>query len=108
MDVLCPAGTLQPNRVSITSYHDPPFSYPPSASPIRSARASANMFVFQNKVDIKVCRDPARLYVSMLTLQSMSEQDQKALNMYGKAPAKNLLTKMQKVRRISEARSKLC
>ena len=27
----------------------------------------------------------------------MSEQDQKALNMYGKVPAKNLLTKMQKV-----------
>jgi len=27
----------------------------------------------------------------------MSEQDQKAFKMYGKVPAKNLLTKMQKV-----------
>ena len=29
--------------------------------------------------------------------QSMSEQDQKAFKMYGKMPAKNQLTKMQKV-----------
>jgi hypothetical protein len=29
----------------------------------------------------------------------MSEQDQKAFKMYGKIPGKNLLTKMQKVRR---------
>jgi hypothetical protein len=29
----------------------------------------------------------------------MSEQDQKAFKMYGKVPGKNLLTKMQKVRR---------
>jgi len=28
----------------------------------------------------------------------MTEQEQKAFKMYGKVPAKNLLTKMQKVR----------
>lgn len=30
----------------------------------------------------------------------MSEQDQKAFQMYGKLPGKNLVTKMQKVRKL--------
>ena len=38
-------------------------------------------------------------YGPCLTFQSMSEQDQKAFKMYGKMPAKNLLTKMQKDRK---------
>lgn len=37
--------------------------------------------------------------MNKVDIKSMSEQDQKALNMYGKVPAKNLLTKMQKDRK---------
>jgi hypothetical protein len=35
----------------------------------------------------------------------MTEQEQKAFKMYGKVPAKNLLTKMQKVRVVVLSRS---
>jgi len=37
--------------------------------------------------------------MNKIDVKSMSEQDQKAFKMYGKVPAKNLLTKMQKDRK---------
>lgn len=55
-----------------------------------------SLSLIQNKVDVSVSSPYPDARVKLI-LQSMTEQEQKAFKMYGKVPAKNLLTKMQKV-----------